>query len=197
MADVYRGSTCNIGASASRSAYEGCFRARDARTVSPLVIKTSYTDASLPNAEYLVEGMHYEQSVHERKQPLFSRGWVFQELMLAPRTVHFASEYAFWECETSICSEKYPNGHPNSESRWRSFPTQPAQPLEGHDEDTLEFWAFVVHKYSPLRLTYSADRLVAISGVAQCMQMAIPSGKYLAGLVSCFLYINLLGPSIN
>ena len=66
MAAIYRGSTCNIGASASESAYEGCFRPRDPHLVSPIIITPSFTDSELPNAEYLVENEEYEDIVHER-----------------------------------------------------------------------------------------------------------------------------------
>lgn len=184
MAAIYQGSTCNIGASASRSAYDGCFRTRDASMVPPMVITTSYINTSMWNAEYLVEVESYDDMVHEKEQPLFSRGWVFQERVLSPRMLHFGSEYVFWECKTSNYSERYPNGYPDSQEKLESIPVQLSKE---HEEKRFNLWATAVSDYSSLSLTYPADRLIAISGVAKHLQTLVPSDKYLAGLVGGIL----------
>lgn len=187
MAATYRFSTCNIGASASRNANEGCFRARDADIASPIIIATSYLDTSLPNAEYLIESHFYTEIVHEMEQPLFSRGWVFQERVLSARMLHFGSEYTFWNCETTSCSEKYPNGY--LVSQFSPGVIIPVQLFKTHEERKYQLWANVVKEYSPLSLTYPSDRLMAVSGVCQHLQTLIPCDKYLAGLVGGFFMI--------
>ncbi|KAJ5547125.1 hypothetical protein N7494_004710 [Penicillium frequentans] len=42
------------------------------------------------------------------KSKLHRRGWVLQELLLAPRTVHFTKQQLFWECTMSQSLEEAP-----------------------------------------------------------------------------------------
>lgn len=44
--------------------------------------------------------------------PLHQRGWVLQERLLSPRTIHFGQEQIFWECRCELACEAYPNGIP-------------------------------------------------------------------------------------
>lgn len=57
MADVYRGSVCNIAAAASRSSQEGCFRTRDPQVIHPCVIKFSFTPPKVEECytEYVLD----------------------------------------------------------------------------------------------------------------------------------------------
>ncbi|KAF7874912.1 hypothetical protein EAF04_002086 [Stromatinia cepivora] len=77
MCDVYRGSFCNIAATASEGSEGGLFRSRDPRLVSPLVITTEYTDYE--NKTLLGEFTYFSDIVHDHDQPLLHRGWVVQE----------------------------------------------------------------------------------------------------------------------
>lgn len=85
MAGVYQGSLCNIAAAASRSSDEGCFRTRDSITFAKFLFTPHYDDPDL-NATYIIDhgAVFSEELVIENRQPLFSRGWVFQERVLAP-----------------------------------------------------------------------------------------------------------------
>lgn len=48
-----------------------------------------------------------------RDQPLFKRGWVFQERLLSRRTLHFDKDRIAWECQESRgLSEYLPEGLP-------------------------------------------------------------------------------------
>jgi hypothetical protein len=44
--------------------------------------------------------------------PLHNRGWVLQERLLSPRTIHFGQEQIFWECRCEMACEAYPKGIP-------------------------------------------------------------------------------------
>lgn len=59
---------------------------------------------------YILESHSFSSIPHETVQPLFNRAWIVQERVLAPRTLHFGSEYVFWECGKERASEVHPNG---------------------------------------------------------------------------------------
>ncbi|PMD12341.1 HET-domain-containing protein [Hyaloscypha hepaticicola] len=108
MGDVYKGALCNVAATASSDGEGGLFRPRDPRYLKPCLISTEFSDQS--NSNYLLESSLIP---HDTFQPLFDRGWVIQERVLAPRTLHFGSEYLLWECRHHRKSEIYPLGVPS------------------------------------------------------------------------------------
>jgi len=74
MADVYRGSLCNIAATGSSHANEGCLYERCA-PVTPCVITTSWNDMS--TREYVLYDELFWEKVFEN-DPLKQRAWVVQ-----------------------------------------------------------------------------------------------------------------------
>lgn len=49
--------------------------------------------------------MPWSFDVDGSSSPLSSRGWVLQERILSPRTLHYGREQMIWECRTSISTE--------------------------------------------------------------------------------------------
>lgn len=117
---------------------------------------------------------HPERSVLKSANfPLLQRGWVFQEWMLPHRVLHFTTQELVWECrETTACkcSDTFPS--------WKEEFTSMLK--EGRD---LETWQSTVSMYHNLDLTYSSDRLRALSGMAKMFQ-SYRRGVYRAGLWS-------------
>lgn len=115
--------------------------------------------------------------------PLGSRGWVVQERLLSPRTVHFTKTGALWECclgqaTPSIAEDKWLH----HQSNIKHLNTEKALP---HQRATLfDQWNTIVAKYTECKLTYPSDKLIAISGLARrhCRQMDVDPSSYLAGL---------------
>ncbi|KAM7188100.1 Heterokaryon incompatibility protein (HET) domain containing protein [Rhypophila sp. PSN 637] len=129
------------------------------------------------------------------RSPLNSRGWVFQERYLSPRTIHFASSEVFWECMTTIRSESTNNlpiasydKYARSVKWWGR-----ASGYDLHPEPVFRYsqcspWCSIVFRYSYCSLTRESDRLMALAGVAQSVASsrdsvpASAAAKYLAGL---------------
>ena len=116
--------------------------------------------------------------------PLNNRGWVLQERMLSPRTLHYASQL-FWECRKLEACELFPSemsgelcgggdpclkrdAHPLSLKRWSS------------NKSSLS-WNNVIQSFAQCELTRASDRLVSISGIAKELR-TIWRDDYLAGL---------------
>jgi len=178
MQDVYRGSLCNIAASGSGSSLEGCFRKRKPQLVKPCIVKTSYSHANLTNLECIVENSSEKDIPHDNDQPLFRRGWVLQERYLAPRTLHFGSEYIFWECKSRWASEVHPIALVKT-SPFVSYSVKPQNSL--NKVQSLLRWSRLVQEYSKCSLTKPSDKLVAFSGVARDIDRSAALGEYLAG----------------
>ena len=49
----------------------------------------------------------WSPTVYKKIWPLLSRGWVFQERLLCPKTVYFGQERLLWECCEGIVDEYY------------------------------------------------------------------------------------------
>jgi hypothetical protein len=100
---------------------------------------------------------------------------VFQERILAPRTLHFGSDQLYWECAS------VPNGLV-SEDGWGSF-----NPRDSSFDHSLSHiaeelvagtyrklsatkWGTLVYAYTALDITYASDRLPALAGIVSSLQ---------------------------
>jgi hypothetical protein len=96
MGQVYGSSHVNLAATASAAAEGGFFKQRypiivnGCRGIFPTI------NGSAAEEHICVMGDDWQTRVEGG--PLNRRGWVTQERMLAPRTLHFTSWQLFWEC---------------------------------------------------------------------------------------------------
>ncbi|KAF2729260.1 HET-domain-containing protein, partial [Polyplosphaeria fusca] len=92
------------------------------------------------------------------KEPLQRRAWVFQERILAPRTLHFGSDQMFWECA-------------NDSSFEHSLPHIAEELVSGtYRRLSATKWATLVSSYTALNITYGSDRLPALAGIITKLQ---------------------------
>lgn len=159
-----------------------------------------------------------------------SRGWTLQERHLAKRVLHFSRSQIFFECKDSYKSECGQNIEimpfffvPHSV---HSPPSEASSTSSGNDSDTepetalslteslpeeeerkllisrlYTWWFQVLYDYGRRQLTYSSDKLVAISGIASqladtAQSLGVPTKDriYLCGLwkgclADCLLWV--------
>lgn len=112
-----------------------------------------------------------------RDAHLSSRGWVFQEQAMAPRTIHFASEEFIWSCrEETFCRRclsrrsRYHISAPKCPEWFRKDALlNLVQGCQG-SERRLKFqeaWGDLIRGYSETDFTDLDDRLSALAGIAQ------------------------------
>lgn len=105
----------------------------------------------------------------QAQSKLSTRGWVYQESLLAPRTLTFAATEVAFECRTRThCECAY---HPTD--------------LNGTIKGTLAAldWCAVVAAFSAKELTFETDRLPALAGIAAALQRAqFGQDQYLCGV---------------
>lgn len=129
--------------------------------------------------------------------PLFYRAWAFQERLLARRVVHFTPSELVWECRSCTICEC--GDLQNILTSWpefgagRSLKTKYHEVTKwGSDLDRLNFWHDICAQFSARSITYTSDRLPALSSVAKQIDMPEILGRYLAGIWECTLPQNLL-----
>ncbi|UPL01781.1 hypothetical protein LCI18_012715 [Fusarium solani-melongenae] len=165
MGSVYANALCNIPASASDGPEGGLFRQRDADS-----IRLGYARAApLPDTRlqtyHLIDGVYSQRQL--RCAPLFRRGWIFQERMLAPRIV-YAEEQIFWECCVEHKYEAFPTGVPFSTISKDRLPQLMTknEHFECYSCAIVREWNLLVQRYSECQLTRASDKLPAIEGVS-------------------------------
>jgi hypothetical protein len=192
MSDIYARSYCNIAATDALNG-EGCLVDRAVSMVRPCLIDGSaFTKvAAVP---YTVA---YDDfwSMNLLNAPLHQRGWVLQERLLSPRTIHFGNEQILWECRGGTACESYPRGIPKQlvnphAKTWRLFDSLPEKqtaPTPKADTPLFEsflpysIWSQTVERYMECKLSNPRDKLVAIAGIAQKVAQ-VTEENYLAGL---------------
>lgn len=82
MSDVYGSATLNIAASAAAGHDITCFPERDARSIQPCLIESTWHGCE--NGVYNLYHSDFRDAAF-KGLPLMKRAWVIQELLLAPR----------------------------------------------------------------------------------------------------------------
>ena len=180
MNKVYKHSVCNIAATSASEYSPGLYQRRDPRLVTPYRVRIRRRGH---NCVYIfsVGGSYHHDMTKAR---LNSRRWVFQERMLSLRTLHFSSQL-LWECRTLHACETYPAGFPRPpvaltndiEMPWPN----PKLWIKAVRTNELSSWNLLVQSYCRTQLSRPTDRLAAIAGLAQEVQV-YTKGVYLAGL---------------
>jgi hypothetical protein len=107
------------------------------------------------------------------RTPLATRGWVMQERLLAPRTLHFSQHQVSWSCYSHNVNEDGPTELEEHEYRWFKR-LQPSLMEENPNlagwlrYEPVEWWLNAVADYSKRQLSFpEKDKLVAIAGIAR------------------------------
>ena len=182
MTEVYGNSFCNIAATSASDGRLGCLIERKlTKDDEPCIEIDVGSDSCLGVKSIgvnspLISGI--EQSVLE--SPLLERAWVIQELILAPRTLHFTSSEIIFECSQIAASQSYSDGLVGQygEIQLCKIDLPQSLPLSSSGEHStslekmriLESWHHMVRLYSKGRLSFAQqDKLVAIRGLASSL----------------------------
>lgn len=103
----YSNSTLNIAAAAVPNGEFGCFSTRNPGRVygCKVVAQTESESSNTSVWDITIQDL----SLNIKKGVLRTRGWVVQEIFLAPRTLHFATQQLFWECTSTTACETFPD----------------------------------------------------------------------------------------
>lgn len=115
--------------------------------------------------------------------PLQKRAWTLQERELSPRIIHFTHRKILWQCKRTRINpenEKYNQGGWKC-CRYREFDKPSTNWKYVTVADILGVWSKIVEDYSSRSLTVWSDRLPALSGLANELEL-LTKCEYVAGL---------------
>ena len=154
MGSIYEKGWLTIAASAARNSTEGCFRSKRPEQCFVEVPYHSTADET-SGSFFIATSSSYESS--PAWGPLRKRAWAVQEWRLSRRIVHFTEGGLSWKCKTCELDER------DDEIDMEEYPE----------------WDSLVQNYSDCELTNETDRLIALQGLVNEMQMATLDRYYL------------------
>jgi hypothetical protein len=162
MTNVYGEAVLNVAAVGVVDGSVGCFFERSKTWRCQATISVEHQEKTLEFFPF-----HFQKLLTET--PLASRGWALQERILPRRTVFFGQTQVFWECNELQACEIFAHHYPPEIRPEKLWPI------------TTKGLKNIVASYSRCNITFSRDKLVALSGLAKLMQQE--SGiEYVAGL---------------
>ncbi|KAK3352943.1 heterokaryon incompatibility protein-domain-containing protein [Lasiosphaeria hispida] len=176
MTEVYQGAALNIAATVANDASLGCFWPRRPSW------KCQVQATSTQSQQAAIYDLFQPRWNNPWNNTLKTRAWVVQERLLSRRTLHFAENQVFWECDQNPACELVPEGYPSRD-------------LSLHDKNrphsdsfnllrkglTLGHWPRIVNMYTSCKLTKPTDRHIAIGGLARLIHQQTRE-DYVAGL---------------
>lgn len=120
---------------------------------------------------------------------LLSRGWVYQEILLAPANLYCTYAQMWWSCAHASLSEAFPI-HDNRQQRFIDRIQEKKNAMMGRIErfGPTKSWMSVLHGYTPTTITFDGDRLIALKGISSLFRGLYPNhlqnAEYHSGLWS-------------
>ncbi|OCK83810.1 HET-domain-containing protein, partial [Lepidopterella palustris CBS 459.81] len=170
MDTTFQISTLTIFATAGDDADTGLMSIRDPRWVKPckLTIKTTLEGKTAEGPVYITIDRGEMTNA-----PLYNRGWVLQEQVLAHRGLMFESRALHWRCFCDSASEAFPSRTSHKDPMPDRTPWQ--------RDNHYDAWYEMVTTYNTRALTYETDVLSALAGLAKAM-VTTHGCTYYAGL---------------
>lgn len=208
MASIYQNAHIVLSATKLPSPYNTLFEdvghEYEAHSLEVMTSEGSEEVRFRRSLTHMPSALHSTQS--KSSLPTLSRGWIFQERLLATRVLHFGPQELLWECsELSACQCTV---EPTRSSANTTAPAMSGISLRGGELQLkssfnlqcwyswdvaalCQCWHKLVEQYSQLNLTHESDIFPAFSGVSKQFQAALRC-KSLAGLWEKTLLKDLL-----
>lgn len=185
---IYQGAAVTIVASRAGDVHEGFLHDRHTaaaqfRTAFELPYRTNNGSKGI---------VTLRNEVVHASAPLDARAWTLQERLLSTRVLDYGDFQTTWRCP---CDANISDGLELRQSSLRQYQEAISNPLS-QPEHLYEAWNSLVQIYSQRNLTFPADRILAISGLAERFSQHLSfSEYYVAGMWSsafpaCLLWTN-------
>ncbi|KAH7186196.1 heterokaryon incompatibility protein-domain-containing protein [Fusarium flagelliforme] len=189
MADIYENSFITIAATKSKNGSGGCFAECEEKYLSKPVpgyqgIYVRQKPTSFP--------LNRGQLNSSTDWPLLNRAWIYQEMRLSQRVLHFCANEVIWRCHEVQRSESGSNDSDFGDSSKFCTMQQQSVTSTALQNDPRHLWYCTVQEYSRLQLTFQSDKMPALAGLTKRMQTMRPDDRYLAGLWEKTLLFDLL-----
>ncbi|CAI6330946.1 unnamed protein product [Periconia digitata] len=156
MAKVYQDAAVTLVAASASKVTEGFLNPRNFEKnweSAPIQLKCRYE-----SKQGSIMLHHLNKQAPD--DPIHSRGWTLQEMMVSPRLLIYGSSATTWSCNTERyhdCDLLYPQSDDIRELSWG------AVRLDGWKNN----WDVIVEQYSKRKLFLAKDRLKALAAIAE------------------------------
>ena len=172
MGDIYQHGYLNISAIASQNGREGLFHAQPSGT--KIVLPLQQISGAFPVLLAASPTVEWDRQMTSAR--LSERGWVLQERLLSPRTIHVSKGEVLWECNSFRAGETVAAIEDASDDFKTAFsdlglcsetvPTRQIAFYRQRRDRPYSAWRSLVQAYSCMHLSKCSDKLVAIAGIA-------------------------------
>ena len=178
MADYYANAYLTIAASRASNSSAGFLHLTDRRRLSTIHGESDGIKFDCIVLEPGSRRLETRGPNFEAGNPLYTRAWVFQEMVLSPRVISFGAKELEWYCRQRNwceCSYLMPRDLRVMHSpHWQDS-------REGLFRSNYQEWMKIVREFTRRRLTFTSDKLPALSGLAARFKQTI-NAPYLAGI---------------
>jgi hypothetical protein len=190
MADIFENAFITIAATKAGDSSSGCYSQTEPEFLASLI--PGYRDVYIRQQppEYPT---HWAELDGSMAWPLLNRGWIYQEMRLSSRVLHFCSQEVMWECQTARKSE---SGCSDEDLGTDGLSYERTMykyvPYGNLARDPRLLWYRTVQEYSRLKLTFEKDKMPALAALTQRMETIRVGDRFLAGLWENTLLLDLL-----
>jgi len=187
MGDIYTNSFLTIAASLKGDSSGGCFNKKSIthdcipspRKELQSIEITTRGQTGARSTLILLHQLESSAPLPLKNSPLSGRGWVYQERVLSPRTIHFTPTQAVWECREMYRTEDLLS---NPTGIIESTMSGLIVSRKTQNIDPVQHWykKIICTDYSYRAFSKPQDRLVALAGLAEVWQYEV-NDAYLAG----------------
>ncbi|KAL2679166.1 hypothetical protein Neosp_009929 [[Neocosmospora] mangrovei] len=191
MGSIYESAFLTIAATKASDSSAGCFSKADPAFLgSPVPGHPGWLVREQPTK---FPATWYDLA-NDSKFPLLSRAWVYQEMRLSRRILHFCSDEVMWECRSTRRSESGISNEYRDSEEQHFYPGVSKIEVGKYTHlDCASLWRQTVREFSRLNITYHTDKLPAMAALAERMaEMRSGDDTYLAGLWRSTLAQDLL-----
>ncbi|KAN0119298.1 HET domain containing protein [Hyaloscypha variabilis] len=172
MASIYEGTFLTLAAVDSYNSNGGLFLET---VMSPVhfEFKPRFSSGSkIAFARSLLKPRSNGDRLYLKNSPLYQRGWVFQEIMLSPRSIHFREHQMYWRCAVGLRSEDGTLDQSRENHPHLNLFDQTIRGKDGLSKSLSlnETWWGWVSDYSSRVLTKPEERIPAMTGMIRYFQ---------------------------
>ncbi|KAJ6789088.1 hypothetical protein PWT90_00390 [Aphanocladium album] len=198
---VYANAYVTISATGAADTSQGLFFPRAERQYAriPYAAQAGASSPVLAFCLPLQKEVQREGYIWMEDEPASAGVWNFQERVLSPRVVHFASDQLYVECVQEFVSE---DGLRESICYHKTVAALPAETnkrqLSPPATDPFSRWYAILYDYGRRKMATPVDKLGALANVARAFGEMIPGdgGEYVAGHWKGSLPVSLFWQSL-
>lgn len=197
VGSIYENALLTIAATKSKEGCEGCYTTTDLQYHALSVPGCDNICIRKKPPSYPVHELTLDQSCF----PLLDRAWVYQEMHLSVRILHFCSQEVVWACRSARKSEsgisdaeatnnfQYSTDLHGWDTSWKDL-----NPIENSlQNDTRTLWYRIVEEYTRLHISFPSDIFPALAALTQRMyNLRPPQDLFMAGLWKRTLLLDMM-----